>query len=44
MAIGWFLTTFRKPRPLAELGPMELNDPALEKYKHQIEKDLANFE
>lgn len=44
MAIGWFLTTFRKPRPLAELGPMELNDPALEKYKDQIEKDLANFE
>jgi len=30
--------------PLAELGPMQFDDPALEKYKDQIEKDLANFE
>ena len=29
---------------LAELGPMQFDDPALEKYKDQIEKDLANFE
>jgi len=44
LAIGWFLVKFRKPQPLAEIGPMELDDPALEKYKDQIEKDLANFE
>ena len=44
LGIWWFLSGIRKPRPLAEIGPMELDDPALEKYKDQIEKDLANFE
>ncbi len=44
MAIWWFLTRLRKPQPLPDLGPMQLDDPALEKYKDQIEKDLANFE
>jgi cytochrome c-type biogenesis protein CcmH/NrfF len=44
LAIWWFLSKFRHPKPLAELGPMELDDPALEKYKDQIEKDLAKFE
>jgi cytochrome c-type biogenesis protein CcmH len=44
LGIWAFLAKFRKPQPLAELGPMELDDPALEKYKDQIEKDLANFE
>jgi cytochrome c-type biogenesis protein CcmH/NrfF len=44
VGIWWFLSRFRKPQPLAELGPMQLDDPALEKYKDQIEKDLANFE
>jgi cytochrome c-type biogenesis protein CcmH len=39
-----FIKRYRKPRPLAEIGPMELDDPALEKYKDQIEKDLANLE
>src|SRR5580700_336309 len=43
LGIGWFLAKFRKPQPLAEIGPMELDDPALEKYKDQIEKDLANL-
>lgn len=33
-----------KPRPLAELGPVEIDDPELEKYKDQIEKDLAKLE
>ena len=42
--IWWFLAKFPKPRPLVELGPMQLDDPALEKYKDQIERDLANFE
>jgi cytochrome c-type biogenesis protein CcmH/NrfF len=44
LGIWWFLSRFRKPQPLTELGPMQLDDPALEKYKDQIEKDLANFE
>ncbi len=42
--IWWFIRRYRKPAPLAELGPMELDDPALAKYKDQIEKDLANLE
>jgi cytochrome c-type biogenesis protein CcmH/NrfF len=44
LGIWMFLAKFRQPKPLAEIGPMELDDPALEKYKDQIEKDLANFE
>ena len=44
LGIGWFLAQFRHPKPLAELGPMQIDDPALAKYKDQIEKDLANFE
>src|SRR5262249_30961168 len=39
-----FVKKYRKPKPLAEIGPMELDDPALEKYKDQIDKDLANME
>jgi cytochrome c-type biogenesis protein CcmH len=44
LAIWWFLAKFRKPQPLPEIGPLQLDDPALEKYRDQIEKDLANFE
>ena len=44
VGIWVFLSKFRHPKPLAEIGPMELDDPALEKYKDQIEKDLAKFE
>jgi cytochrome c-type biogenesis protein CcmH/NrfF len=44
VGIWAFLGKFRKPKPLADLGPMQLDDPALEKYKDQIEKDLAKFE
>jgi cytochrome c-type biogenesis protein CcmH/NrfF len=43
-AIWWFIRRYRKPAPMADLGPMELDDPALAKYKDQIEKDLANLE
>ena len=43
-AIWWFIKRYRKPAPLAELGPMELDDPKLAKYRDQIEKDLANLE
>ncbi len=44
VSIWLFIKKYRKPKPMAELGPMELDDPALEKYKEQIEKDLANLE
>ena len=44
LVIWAFLKKYRKPKPLAELGTIELDDPALAKYKDQIEKDLANLE
>ena len=39
-----FVKKYRKPKPLVEVGTIEIDDPALEKYKDQIEKDLANME
>jgi cytochrome c-type biogenesis protein CcmH/NrfF len=44
VVIWLFLKKYRKPKPIAEIGPMEVDDPALEKYKDQIERDLANME
>lgn len=45
LGVIWlFIRRYRKPAPLAEIGPMELDDPELAKYKDQIEKDLANLE
>ncbi len=45
LVVVWmFIKKYRKPKPIAELGPIELDDPALEKYKDQIDKDLANLE
>ena len=44
LVIWAFVKKYRKPEPLAEVGPMELDDPELEKYKEQIEKDLAKLE
>jgi cytochrome c-type biogenesis protein CcmH/NrfF len=44
VVIWLFVKKYRKPKPIAEIGPMELDDPALEKYKDQIERDLANME
>jgi cytochrome c-type biogenesis protein CcmH/NrfF len=45
LIIIWlFINKYRKPRPIPELAPIEIDDPALEKYKEQIEKDLANLE
>ena len=43
-AIWLFIKKYRKPKPLTDLGTMEIDDPALAKYKDQIEKDLANLE
>jgi len=42
--IWLFIKKYRKPQPLPEVGAIEIDDPALEKYKDQIEKDLANLE
>ena len=44
LVIWAFLKKYRKPRPLAEVAAIELDDPALAKYKDQIEKDLAELE
>jgi cytochrome c-type biogenesis protein CcmH len=45
LAVIWlFLKRYRQPRPLTEAGAVEIDDPALAKYKEQIEKDLANLE
>jgi cytochrome c-type biogenesis protein CcmH len=42
-AIWWFIRRYR-PEPLPEIGEMKVDDPALAKYKDQIEKELANLE
>jgi len=49
VVIWLFVKKYRKPAPIAEIpgragGPMQLDDPELEKYKDQIEKDMANLE
>ena len=44
LLIWWFVNRYRRPKPIAELGPLEIDDPALDKYKDQIERDLANLE
>jgi hypothetical protein len=44
VVIWLFVKKYRKPKPITEIGPMELDDPALEKYKDQIERDMANLE
>jgi cytochrome c-type biogenesis protein CcmH len=35
---------YRKPKPMTDLGPVEIDDPELAKYKEQIERDLANMD
>src|SRR5664280_702259 len=46
--IWLFLKRYRKPKALEEIGVgpegTPIDDPALEKYKDQIEKDLAKLE
>ena len=45
MVVIWvFIRKYRKPKPLTEIGELEIDDPALAKYKDQIEKDLANMD
>jgi cytochrome c-type biogenesis protein CcmH len=43
-AILLFVLKYRKPKPLAEIGNPEIEDPELAKYKDQIEKQLANLD
>jgi hypothetical protein len=44
LIIWFFIRKYRKAKPLVEMSPTALDDPALEKYKDQIERDLANLE
>jgi len=44
VVIWFFIKKYRKPKPLVELDSVAIDDPALAKYKDQIEKDLANLE
>jgi cytochrome c-type biogenesis protein CcmH/NrfF len=45
LLIIWaFLKKYRKPKPLTELGSREIDDPALEPYKEQIEEDLKKLD
>jgi cytochrome c-type biogenesis protein CcmH/NrfF len=44
VVIWLFIRKYRKPRAVTEAGSTALDDPALEKYQAQIEKDLANLE
>jgi cytochrome c-type biogenesis protein CcmH len=38
------LKKYMKPRAMTDLGPVEIDDPELAKYKDQIEKDLQNMD
>jgi cytochrome c-type biogenesis protein CcmH len=44
VVIWLFVRKYYQPRPAATTGAPEPEDPALEKYKDQIEKDLADLE
>lgn len=44
VVIVLFLKKYRKPQPAHEIGPIELDDPALAKYKDQIEKEMADLD
>jgi cytochrome c-type biogenesis protein CcmH/NrfF len=44
LAIMLVLKKYKRPKPMTDLGAVEIDDPALAKYKDQIEKDLANLE
>jgi cytochrome c-type biogenesis protein CcmH/NrfF len=35
---------YRKPRPITELGTVEIDDPELARYKEEIERDLAKLD
>lgn len=39
-----FVKKYHKPKPMTDLGEVEIDDPELAKYKEQIEKDLAKLD
>ena len=41
--IWWFVRRYRKPHPIAEIGPPP-DDSELARYREQIDKDLAHLE
>ena len=44
LGIVLVLRKYMKPKVITDLGPVEIDDPALAKYKDQIEKDLSNMD
>lgn len=45
LAIWWFMRRYYKPKALlTEPGPVAIDDPALERYRVQIEKDTKNLD
>jgi len=44
VVIWLFIRKYRKPAAAGEVGSLEIDDPALAKYKDQIERDLAKLE
>jgi cytochrome c-type biogenesis protein CcmH len=44
VVIWGFVKKYSKPKAMTEMGPMEIDDPALEKYREQIEEDLKKIE
>ncbi len=39
-----FVRKYYKPKPMADLGVIDVDDPELAKYQEQIEKDTANLD
>jgi len=44
IVIMYLKSKYRKPKPITDLGAVEIDDPELAKYKDQIERDLANLD
>ena len=44
LVLLYLKSKYRKPKPMTDLGPVEIDDPELAKYKEQIDRDLANLE
>jgi cytochrome c-type biogenesis protein CcmH/NrfF len=44
LVLLYLKSKYQKPKPMTELGPVEIDDPELTKYKEQIDRDLANLE
>ena len=44
VVIFLILKKYRRPKPMTDMGAVEIDDPDLAKYKDHIEKDLANLD